>query len=64
MQINTQILTNDVVSDSDEETGEMTFTGNIYIDVRGATPAEKASIKAILDAQYKEIRSAIYTVGR
>jgi hypothetical protein len=64
MIINTQILYNDMTSDMENESGEMTLNTNIYIEAQGASPSEKVTIKAILDNHYKEIRSEIYAIGR
>ncbi len=60
MNINTQLFYNDITSDMEEEAGESTLNCNIYIDVRGAMPSEKAKVKAIMDQAYKDIRSALY----
>jgi hypothetical protein len=59
MIINTQLLTNDIVSDMQEEAGESSLNANIYFDIRGATPSEKAKVRAILDEFYADIRKAI-----
>ncbi|NBO70614.1 MAG: hypothetical protein EBU66_07535 [Bacteroidetes bacterium] len=64
MQINTHVHYTDMTSDMETEAGEMSLSANIYVDTRGATPSEKVAIKDILDRHYKEIRSAIYAVGR
>jgi hypothetical protein len=63
MIINTQILTNEMVDDRQEEAGEMSLTGNIYVDARGATPSERAEIRRILDDHYGHLRAALKTVG-
>ena len=64
MEINTHIHYSDMTSDMAQEAGEMSLSANIYVDARGATPSEKVTIKAILDAHYKETRSEIYAIGR
>lgn len=64
MEINTHIHYSDMTSDMAQETGEMTLQTNIYVDAHGASPSEKVTIKAILDAHYKEIRSELYAIGR
>jgi hypothetical protein len=62
MIINTQLLTNDMVSDMQEDAGESSLNANIYIDVRGASPSEKAKMREIIDKFYRDIKVAISTV--
>jgi hypothetical protein len=62
MIINTQLLTNDMVSDMQEDAGESSLNANIYIDVRGASPSEKAKMREIIDQFYRDIKVAISTV--
>ena len=64
MIINTHIFYNDMTSDLETEAGEMSLSGNLYVDAKGAAPSEKAAIKEILDRHYKEIRSELYAIGR
>jgi len=61
MIINTQLLTNDIVSDMQEDAGESSLNANIYLDIRGVTTSEKAKIRVILDQFYADIRKAILT---
>jgi hypothetical protein len=63
MIINTQILTNEMVDDRQEEAGEMGLTGNIYVDARGASPKERDEIRRILAEHYDALRTALKTVG-
>jgi len=63
MIINTQILTNEMVDDRQEEAGEMGLTGNIYVDARGASPKERDEIRRILAEHYDALRTALQTVG-
>jgi len=63
MIINTQILTNEMVDDRQEEAGEMGLTGNIYVDARGASPKEREEIRRILAEHYDALRAALKTVG-
>jgi uncharacterized protein YdaU (DUF1376 family) len=60
MIINTQLLTNDMVSDQ-EDAGETSLNANIYLDIRGVTTSEKAKIRVILDEFYADIRKALRT---
>jgi len=62
MIINTQLLTNDMVSDMQEDAGETSLNANIYIDARGASPSEKAKMREIIDQFYRDIKVAISTV--
>jgi hypothetical protein len=62
MIINTQLLTNDMVSDMQEDAGETSLNANIYLDIRGATPSERAKMRVIIDQFYADIRKAIRTV--
>ena len=48
MIINTQLLTNEMLNDMQEEAGEMGLTGNIYVDARGASPKERDEVRRIL----------------
>ena len=61
MIINTQLLTNDMVSDMQEDAGETSLNANIYLDIRGVTPSEKAKMRVIIDQFYADIRKAIRT---
>ena len=63
MIINTQILTNEMVDDREEEAGEMSLNGNIYVDARGATPSEREQIRQILADHYGHLRAALKAVG-
>jgi hypothetical protein len=63
MIINTQILTNEMVDDREEEAGEMGLTGNIYVDARGASPKERDEVRRILAEHYDALRIALKTVG-
>ena len=63
MIINTQILTNEMVDDREEEAGEMGLTGNIYVDARGASPKERDEVRRILAEHYDALRAALKTVG-
>jgi hypothetical protein len=63
MIINTQILTNEMLNDMEQEAGEMSLTGNIYVDARGATPSEREQIRRILADHYGHLRAALKTVG-
>jgi hypothetical protein len=58
--INTQLFYNDMTSDMETEAGESTLNCNIYVEAKGAMPADKARIKTILDQAYKDIRAALY----
>ena len=62
MIINTQILTNEMVNDMQEEAGEMSLNGNIYVDARGATPREREQIRQILADHYGHLRAALKAV--
>ena len=61
MIINTQLLTNDMVSDMQEDAGETSLNANIYLDIRGVTLSEKAKLRVIIDQFYADIRKAIRT---
>lgn len=63
MIINTQLMTNEMLNDMQEEAGEMGLNGNIYIDARGATPSERDEIRRILSDHYGHLRAALKTVG-
>jgi len=63
MIINTQLFYTDMTSDMETEAGESTLSANIYVDVKGAMPSEKAKVKAILDQAYKDIRAALYAAN-
>ena len=63
MIINTQLLTNEMLNDMQEEAGEMGLTGNIYVDARGAAPSEREQIRQILADHYGHLRAALKTVG-
>jgi hypothetical protein len=63
MKITTQVHTSDFVSDATDGSGEMSMNGNIFIDVLGATESERQTIRAILQAHYKEICAALKNVG-
>lgn len=63
MIINTQLLTNEMLNDMQEEAGEMGLTGNIYVDARGASPRERDEIRRILADHYGHLRAALKTVG-
>ena len=58
--INTQLFYNDMTSYMETEAGESTLNCNIYVEAKGAMPADKARIKTILDQAYKDIRAALY----
>jgi hypothetical protein len=62
MIIETQILHNDMDSDSDRTVGETSINSNIYISITGASPSEKAKVREILDQFYRDIKVAIRTV--
>jgi hypothetical protein len=64
MIINTQLLTNEMVDDRQEEAGEMSLNGNIYVDARGATPSEREQIRQILADHYGHLRAALKAVSR
>ena len=64
MIINTQLLTNEMVDDRQEEAGEMSLNGNIYVDARGATPSEREQIRRILADHYGHLRAALKAVNR
>ena len=64
MIINTQLLTNEMVDDRQEEAGEMSLNGNIYVDARGATPREREQIRQILADHYGHLRAALKAVNR
>ena len=64
MIINTQLLTNEMLNDMEEEAGEMGLNGNIYVDARGASPSERDEIRRILADHYAALRVALKTVGR
>ena len=64
MIINTQLLTNEMVDDRQEEAGEMSLNGNIYVDARGATPREREQIRQILADHYGHLRAALKAVYR
>ena len=63
MIINTQLLTNEMLNDMQEEAGEMGLTGNIYVDARGASPKERDEVRRILAEHYDTLRTALKTVG-
>ena len=63
MIINTQLLTNEMLNDMQEEAGEMGLTGNIYVDARGASPKERDEVRRILAEHYDALRTALKTVG-
>ena len=63
MIINTQLLTNEMLNDMQEEAGEMGLTGNIYVDARGASPRERDEIRRILADHYGHLSAALKTVG-
>jgi hypothetical protein len=63
MIINTQLLTNEMLNDMQEEAGEMGLTGNIYVDARGASPKERDEVRRILSEHYDALRIALKTVG-
>jgi hypothetical protein len=62
MIVNTQLLTNEMLNDMEEEAGEMSLNGNIYVDARGATPSERAEIRQILAEHYGNLRNALKAV--
>ena len=62
MIINTQLLTNEMLNDMQEEAGEMSLNGNIYVDARGATPREREQIRQILADNYGHLRAALKAV--
>jgi hypothetical protein len=64
MIINTQLLTNEMLTDMQEEAGEMGLNGNIYVDARGASPSERDAVRRILAEHYDQLRTALKTVGR
>ena len=64
MIINTQLLTNEMLHDMEEEAGEMSLNGNIYVDARGATPREREQIRQILADHYGHLRAALKAVDR
>ena len=49
-----------MTSDMETEAGESTLNCDIYVEAKGAMPADKARIKTILDQAYKDIRAALY----
>jgi hypothetical protein len=51
-----------MVSDMQEDAGETSLNANIYLDIRGATPSERAKMRVIIDQFYADIRKAIRTV--
>jgi hypothetical protein len=53
-----------MLNDMQEEAGEMSLNGNIYVDARGATPREREQIRQILADHYGHLRAALKTVGR
>jgi hypothetical protein len=63
MIINTQLLTNEMLNDMQEEAGEMGLNGNIYVDARGASPSERDQIRRILADHYGHLRAALKSVG-
>jgi len=63
MIINTQLLTNEMLNDMEQEAGEMGLTGNIYVDARGASPKERDEVRRILAEHYDALRTALKTVG-
>ncbi len=63
MIINTQLLTNEMLNDMQEEAGEMGLTGNIYVDARGASPSERDQIRRILANHYGLLRAELKSVG-
>ena len=63
MIVNTQMLTNEMLNDMQEEAGEMGLTGNIYVDARGASPKERDEVRRILAEHYDALRTALKTVG-
>ena len=63
MIINTQLLTNEMLNDMQEEAGEMSLNGNIYVDARGATPREREQIRQILADHYGHLRAALKAGG-
>ena len=62
MIINTQLLTNEMLNDMQEEAGVMWLNGNIYVDARGATPREREQIRQILADHYGHLRAALKAV--
>lgn len=62
MIINTQLLTNEMLNDMEQEAGEMSLNGNIYVDARGATPREREQIRQILADHYGHLRAALKAV--
>jgi hypothetical protein len=62
MIINTQLLTNEMLNDMQEEAGEMSLNGNIYVDARGASPSERDQIRRILADHYGHLRAALKAV--
>jgi len=62
MIINTQLLTNEMLNDMQEEAGEMSLNGNIYVDARGASPREREQIRQILADHYGHLRAALKAV--
>ena len=52
-----------MLNDMQEEAGEMSLNGNIYVDARGATPREREQIRQILADHYGHLRAALKAVG-
>ena len=61
MKIETQIFHNDMDEDKDDGVGEISLNSNIFVNITGASPSEKAKVRAILDEFYADIRKAIRT---
>ena len=47
--------------DKDDGVGEISLNSNIFVNITGASPSEKAKVRAILDEFYADIRKAIRT---
>ena len=57
--IQTQIFHNDMDEDKDDGVGEISLNSNIFVQITGAAPSEKAKVRAILNQFYVDIRKAI-----
>jgi hypothetical protein len=45
--------------DEDDGPGEQSIDGNLYVQVKGATPAEKAAIREILNMARSYIKTGL-----
>lgn len=64
MEIDTQLFYSDMTSDEQNGPGESSLSANLYVNCKGASPAEKARVKEILDRFYSEIRTEIHSINR